>query len=342
MSMHRQSGPLLAALLLALAGHATANEPIEVSTRPLAEILIKTRNEAPASVIARNESQLSAEILASVTSIEAEVGESVEAGAILIRLDCRDAELALSQARAQVAAAEARIHLATQRQLRAHELVKSNHVSADDLLAAETELALAKAEALVQKAQVGIGERTTSKCTIRAPFDGVVRARQAQAGMLATVGTPLLTLVQSDLREVAASVEVGDADGLALAKDLQLLAAGQSWPLKLDRLSELVDPGTRSRQARLHFLQTQAPIGIEGRLSWEDPKPRIPAEWLLRREGRLGVFVVDDGRARFHVLEQAQEGRAALATLPADALLIESGRERVSDGDAVVLATSEG
>ena len=62
----------------------------------------------------------------------------------------------------------------------------------------------------------------------------------------------------------------------------------------------------------------------------------IPAEYLLRRNGRLGIFLFDDGKARFVPLDAALEGQPAVVDLPAETLLIDQGRESLNEGDAVV------
>ena len=55
-----------------------------------------------------------------------------------------------------------------------------------------------------------------------------------------------------------------------------------------------------------------------------------------RRNGRLGIFLFDDGKARFVPLDAALEGQPAVVDLPAETLLIDQGRESLNEGDAVV------
>ena len=77
---------------------------------------------------------------------------------------------------------------------------------------------------------------------------------------------------------------------------------------------------------------------VAGRLRWEAEAAFLPPELLVRRDGGLGVFLIYDGAARFHPLPEATEGQPARVDLPAEARLVLEGRQRLSDGDAVVPA----
>ena len=58
----------------------------------------------------------------------------------------------------------------------------------------------------------------------------------------------------------------------------------------------------------------------------------LPSNLISRRNGVLGVFVLDAGKARFEPLPGAQEGRPAQSMLPASSRVITLGRERLQDG----------
>jgi hypothetical protein len=56
---------------------------------------------------------------------------------------------------------------------------------------------------------------------------------------------------------------------------------------------------------------------------------------VLRRDGKLGVFVANGNKATFVPLPLAQEGRPAPADLAPDAAVITTGRYQLQDGQAV-------
>jgi hypothetical protein len=58
----------------------------------------------------------------------------------------------------------------------------------------------------------------------------------------------------------------------------------------------------------------------------------LPSNLISRRNGVLGVFVVDSDKASFEPLPGAQEGRPVLVNLPASTRVVTLGRERLQDG----------
>jgi len=63
----------------------------------------------------------------------------------------------------------------------------------------------------------------------------------------------------------------------------------------------------------------------------------LPANLISRRNGVLGVFLLDAGKARFAPLPSAQEGRPVRVELPAASRVITLGRDRLQDGVVVVV-----
>jgi len=353
---------------------------------PLAELAIYPERSAPAAVIGRDEARISAEVAATILALPVEVGQRVRKGAMIARLDPRDAELALERAAAALAQAEAH-HAQAQAQLeRARTLREKNFYSAEALTLRETGLAVAAADLRAARAQRDTARRHLDKHTLAAPFDAIVRARPGQTGELATPGMPLLTLVSADALELSARLQPRDADSLAVApaptnvppharntrslpptggasawggpaptnvppharntRSLPPTGGASAWggpaptfvtsdasyEMKLLRISPALDRDTRSREARLAFVDAPPPVGSEGRLRWRETQAHVPAELLVRRDERLGVFVAPAGIARFHVLEHAQEGRPAAIDLPGDTPVVVQGRHALRDG----------
>ncbi|MGB5079804.1 MAG: hypothetical protein WBO23_03560, partial [Burkholderiales bacterium] len=102
--------------------------------------------------------------------------------------------------------------------------------------------------------------------------------------------------------------------------------------LVLLRVSPAIAPQARTVEARLRFRGEPAAAGASGAVTWRDSRPHIPAELVVRREGRLGVFVDERGLARFHPLAEAQEGRPAPADLAPGTRIVVSGQLALLDG----------
>lgn len=327
--------PLL--LLLGGLGPAMVEAQLSVRVSPLDDVLVESQRRAPAEVLPLNDSVLAAEVNAVVFAVNADVGTAVRAGDVLVELDDSDFRLQVEAAEAGLAAAEAQRADAAVKLERALRLSREQYVSADELLTRETALALGEAEQLRAHSQLDIARRNLEKCRIPAPFDGVVQARQAQVGAYVTVGTPVLRVTQIDRIELAAEVPAAIADGLATTDAAWFESRGQRWPVELLRLSPVVDPGRRSRQARFAFVQEAPAPGRSGQLVWREARGQLPASLLSRRDGRLGIFVHENGRAVFRPVLGAEEGRPATIDFPGATEIIVQGRERLQDGDAVTL-----
>lgn len=333
--MNRFIAPFAALFAALLAVPASAQTPPAVSFRPLSEIVTHPQRDAPAQAVALNRTQLAAEIAARVASTHAEPGEHVKKGQVLVRLDARDAQLALERAQAQQQAAQARLAQADAQLRRTRALREQNFVSPEALHQRETEVEVVRADAAVAASAVDLARRNVDKCVLRAPYDAVVRTRDASAGSLAGVGTLLMTLDDAHKVEVSARVAPRDLESLRAARDLAFVSPAGRLTVRVLRVSPAIDDTSRTHEVRAAFAGERAPAGAEGRLLWSDPAPHVPGELLVRRGAALGVFVAREGVARFVPLEGAQEGRPARVNLPADARVATDGRNSLSDGQAL-------
>ncbi|MCG6117169.1 MAG: efflux RND transporter periplasmic adaptor subunit [Aquimonas sp.] len=308
---------------------------LAVELRPAADLALADRLQASAAVLAPNDAVLAAEISATVATVHVDAGRQVEAGTVLITLDTRDARLALAQAGAQLQAAQARRTLAEQRALRGRELRAGSHISADELLALETGLQAAQADLALAEAGRDIAARQLDKCRVRAPFAGVVLERMAQVGALAVPGTPLLRLVSDAAPEVEAQIAPESAAELEAGRELRFEAQGRVFPLQLIALSPVLERSTRTRLARFAFEGAAAPAGSTGTLTWIGPSLLLPAELMVKRNGRLGAFVDANGQARFVPAPEAQEGRPFRLAIDPATLVVSAGQQGLNEGDAL-------
>jgi RND family efflux transporter MFP subunit len=327
------------ALLSVLPLLAVATEPVTV--RPFSEVAILLDRQAAATAASLDEVVLAAEISARVIELRALPGQTVEAGQTLIELDPTEYRIGLDSAQARLNLAEASLQMARIRAERARRLVPDNFVSEDQLLEAETNLLRGEAERAAAQSEVQRAELLLSRTRITAPFAGAVTRRLVSPGTLAAPGTPMLELVATTGIEVSAMIPPDQVDGLKRADSVVFESDGQQWPVDLARVAPVIDPGSRGREVRLLFIDASAPSGSEGRLRWTDPRPALPGDFVLQRNGVLGVLLLgENGReVVFHPLPGADAGRPHQPTGLAPAtLLIDQGRRRVQPGEPVEVA----
>jgi RND family efflux transporter MFP subunit len=313
-------GAALAVLGLSSPGPHAA-EPTRVTTRPLSDVVIYPELSAPATVRSLNDSRLSAEIDGRIETIRPRVGDRVRAGEVLVQLDCREDRLKLARA-------AARMKLAKQQLSRAQTLRTDANVSEELLDQRETEFT--EAELAHQDAKLDV-----ERCTLRAPFDGVVLERLASEGELAAPGTPLLRLLETSRLEVSTQVPLGSIASLEQAEQVWFTSGTRRYPLRLRAMTGAVNTKTRSREVRYELAENGPLPGTAGRLHWRSGRAHVPADLTLRRDGRLGILIATDGRARFLPLPEALEGHPAPIDPPPGAELIIDGRFGLDDGDPI-------
>jgi RND family efflux transporter MFP subunit len=322
--------------VIALAAVAvSAADPVAVSVQSLGDLLIDRELRAPASVVSANRAVVTAEVSALIKEVAADVGAAVRKGDPLIRLDDDNARLALAHARASLAALDAQIDQAKQRLLKAEELLEKSFVSDDELTARRTDLAVVEANRNAQLVAIQQAELALSRTRINAPYDATVVERQAQVGSFAMPGSPLITIVQTDRREIDAEVDPQHAKSLSSVSELLFVSQGQSWPVALARLSDVIETSTRKLRGRFVFSADAAAVGASGELIWRESEGLVPVTLIVQRGAEFGVFIADDQRARFIAIPGAQEGRPAALDLPPDTMIVSRGHLLLQDGDAL-------
>ena len=306
-----------------------------VSVEKISSVLVDLERRAPADVRPLNSAQISAEVSAVVKTVHADVGQRVSAGELLLELDARDYELNLNQARANLASSQAQKASADAKLARAQDLVKDDYLSVDTLLDRQTDAAVWSAQIRANEVAVAIAQRSLDKCRVLAPFDGVLVERTAQIGSYVGNGSPLLQVTQIDQFELDAEIPSDVASSLLQSDEIRFVSRGQEWPLKLLRLSPVIESQRRSQRARLAFSGEAPAIGRSGEVVWHVDKGMLPSNLISRRNGQLGVFLHEQGRAVFTPLPGAQEGRPVTVKLPTDVEIITLGRNRLQDGDSV-------
>ena len=313
-----------------------AQTTVNVRAQDLNEVLVDFERRAPAEVRALNDSTIASEVSAVVLSLHADVGQAVKKGDLLLELNPVDYQLNLKQAEANLASSKARLIHANARLKSAQTLGVSQYISADELLERETDVMVFNAQIQGNEVAISIARRNLDKCSLVAPFDGVIGQRMAQLGNFVRNGDPLIAITQVDRFELDAEIPDGQADEVLGADAIRFESRGQNWPVELLRMSSVVSSQGRTRQARFAFASADAPsVGRSGELVWRVGEGMLPSNLISRRNGVLGVFVLDSGKASFVPLPGAQEGRPVSVDLPDTTRVVTLGRERLQDGIAL-------
>lgn len=328
-------------MMLAYCGLTFAEDAIPIEAKPLSSIATFPQLKAPATVISNNDSRISAEISARIIDLPVKVGDSVRKGEVIARLESNYYQQALNNEEAMLEALAAKIDQAKYELKRAQTLSQKQALSEQLLKQRETDLATLQADYKGQQARVEQAKDHLNKTVIHALFPGVITERPGQIGELATPGSPLLQLVDTSSLEVSAKIQARYASDVEHDSNLILLCDGIRYPLTLRVITPAIDSSSRTREARLLFKGKSAMSGSYGELLWRRTKASLPADLIVRRKDKLGVFVVQNKRAHFTVLPGAEEGRPATTNLAPDTMVVTLGRFRLQDGDPVTIQSTK-
>lgn len=327
------------------ASPAPQRERATVSVAPLSSLWLHPQRDAPAQVLARNESRLAAETSGTLLRWTVDVGAQVQRGQLLAQIDPRDAQLGVQRAQAALAASQTRLKLAQAQLQRSRDLVAQGFFSQEALAQRETEVALLLSEISANQAQLATARRQLAKTTLHAPFAGSVKERLAQHGEAVAPGSVLYVLTETGTQEVSATLSPADVAGLRSAPEIRLDTASGSHALRLLRVGATIAAPARTQTARFAFSQAAGapPAGSSGTLRWRESQPHIAPELMVRRGTNLGIFVQQGSgaatTARFVALPGAQEGRAtpvpASTGLAANTLVIMRGQAALQPGQAI-------
>ena len=327
----------LTGLLLVFPLVLGAQNAIPVKTARLKDVAIYLWKSAPATVVSLNNTSLSTQIKARIEEISVKVGEIVDAGSMVVRLDCTDYRIAEQQVEANIAALEARIRLAERRLARTRKLERQQTASEELLDQREADLDVLQAEhrgALSEREKAKIN---VSRCTIRSPYRAVITSRVGAVGEFADVGTKLLEIMDIEKLEISAQVPSRDIEPVEQAEEIYFEDTAKRYAVKLRTVTPAVNTQTRNREVRLLFSNGPALPGAAGKLIWRDKQPHISAKLLVRRGNHFGIFTNANGKARFHIIPEAQQGRTTPVGLPLDTVVVTEGHYRLENGQPVIL-----
>ena len=325
--------------VLVLSGEVQAKGIVQVGT--LAEIANYPVRSAPATALSVNDTEIAAQIGARIDKIHVRVGDQIAANTKLFSLECHTYTHRAQAERAKLAAVAARIGLAKRRLKRTQTLAEQQSVAEEILDERQSELEILSAEHNELKAQYALAKLDVARCNVDAPFKALVTQRIAAEGGYVSVGEPIVKVLDVENVEVSAQIQFGDKESIEQSAALWFEHAGQRYPVQVRAALESLNTATRSQEMRLRFTDAVALPGAGGQLFWRDNRPHVPGNLLISRGEQMGLFIIENGKAKFIVVPGAAPGRAAPVALSTDTHIIVEGFYALSDGDELTINNSQ-
>ena len=270
--------------------------------------------------VALQSGPVAARIGGPVLEMDVDVGDRVEAGALLAILDKERLELdrerfraIVTQQNANLAATQADL-TKRQNELKRLEAIRKSAAFSqaryDDAVqdvavqrgkVGETRAQLAQAEAQAKRA-----ERDVTDAEIRAPFPGVISATHTEVGAWLSVGDPVVTIINDTSLDIEADIPTGRLAGLKPGTKIGIrLDEGINATAVLRAIIPNENPRTRTRPVRFtpdlsgvgksladnQSVTVLIPVG-EARTA-----VTVSKDAIIERNGQMSVFVVRDGAA---------------------------------------------
>jgi RND family efflux transporter MFP subunit len=325
----------LGVILIAVPAMAQQSPPpARVSTAEVTRQLLSPEIQVPGTVISKNDSRISSEILGRIVWV-AEVGAAVKEGDVVARIDDTNFATALTQAEANVKSLEADLLYRIQDVKRIEELAATRNTPVSRLEQAISQRDMVKQNVIQAKAALKRAQRDLARTEVRAPFPGRVVARLSQMGEFASPGALLVRLVDTQHLEVRAQAPISSAPHLKEGMEVKIADENRQIRASLRAVIPVGDEVSRMMEIRLELDPDIWVIGSAVRVSLPSAASRqviaVPRDALILRANMTYVY-------RINAENKAE--RIIVSTGIASGTLIEISGP-VSVGDRVVVRGGE-
>ncbi|MER9330484.1 efflux RND transporter periplasmic adaptor subunit [Mesorhizobium sp. M0488] len=319
-----------AALLLAGCQKQEAADkklPVMVRTETVAMADYAPRTSLTGVIAARTLNNLSFRVGGRVAERLVDVGQHVDQGTVLARIDPQEQESDLRSAQADLNAAQAQLTQAAAAFERQKTLLAQGFTTRRDYDLADQALKVAQGSVDAARSALANAQQNLSFTELKAGAGGVITARQVETGQVVQAAQTVFIVAEDGDRDAVFNVQetlvartpASPAVTITLLSDPQVRTTG-----KVREISPAVDPASGSVRVKVGIPDTPTgmPLGaaVIGSVSAKPAKAiLLPWEALTSSAGKPAVWVVDPSTK-------------AVTTVPVDVLAFNSGTVVIAKG----------
>lgn len=350
-------------------GPKRGKRSIAVHTMPIQRGDIEDIGSFTGSLEANMHVEVMAKITGRILELSVSLGDKVDKGQIIARIEddeprqsVKQAEAALAVARADLEQRLSALRLAKLRHDRTQELFTKAIASTDERDVAVAELDAAKArkglaEAVIVQRQADVDQAKVylSYTRIAAPITGFVGRKSLDEGDMASANRPVLSIV--DLSSVRTVVSLVEKDYAKMHAGLRAEVRVDAYPDEafegcVSKVSPALDPDTRTAAVEIEVANPKLRLksGMFTRVDVRYGTRRnvllAPEEALVEKSTGIGLFVAEEAwsTARF-VRVKTGIVRGGLVEVsgelkPGD-LVVTLGQHLLADGDTIILGQAK-
>jgi RND family efflux transporter MFP subunit len=304
---------------------------------------------APGTVVSRHDARVAAETSGRLTWV-AEVGDRVEAGGVIARVDDQLLKLQLADAEAIIRRLEASIAFQEKQVARQREL-GSRNIAAQNLVdEAEAQLAMARQELVQARIARDQTRLLLERSQVRAPFAGRIVERLREAGEYLQLGGEVARLVDIDNVEVRAQAPMTVAHYLDEGMEVDIRDRDRHAVSAIRTVVPVGDERSRMIEVRVSLPDPDWVIGSAVRVSLPRSEPvpvvAVPRDALVLRQEAVYVFRVadDDTVEQVGVEPGIGEGEFVQVDggIVAGDRVVVRGGERLRTGQSITVVSGRG
>lgn len=326
-------------------------EPPIVKTLVIGQNNTEKNNIYPGEIRGRYESNLSFQVTGKINARYVNIGDTVQAGQILMSIDPKDILQAVENSNAQYSAADANQKLAAENARRYQSLYESGAVSKAVLDQYNTQLEAANASLRQAQAQVNTSQNQLDYTDLRSDADGVVANISGEVGQIAAAGNPLVTVIRSGEREVQIFIPENQLADVAVGQKATITF----WALNniqvngtVREISPIADPATKTYKARVSItdMPADAKLGMTAKVylaNGNENEITIPLTSIYQTGNVPQVWVVENNQVHLREITiRNYSGNNAIVDTglkPGDTIIV-SGINKLTENQTVRLAES--
>lgn len=350
---------MMTALAVVLSGCSEEKVETKEIVRPVKVVEVAGAGEArkldySGSVRARTEMNLGFRVAGKITERHVNIGDRVEPGDLLARIDPTDYQLAVKSAQANLVAAEKQVETARLAKARAEQLFAKNVTSKSQL----EEATLAYDQAVsTRDAAIASLDQTNNQVRytdLKSDQTGIVTAVNADIGQVIGSGSPVVTVAVDGEKE--AEIAVPEMD-IAKFKPGQSVTArfwsdeGLELEGKVREVAGSADRLSRTFAVRVSLPQDQRVLlGMTATIETAGKSERsvvsVPLSALSEKDGRKIVWLVERDTQTVHareivVTDFSDDGVNVAKGLQSGDIVVAAGTQFMSENLKVKLPATE-
>lgn len=239
-------------------------EVIQQDLSPVSSGKLENKTSFTGTIRATQQSSIQAQVSATATQVNAEVGQQVHKNQILVRLDNQDNAARLAQAQANLASAQAQAQLSHNLMQRKKRLLDQGFISRVEYEQSQVDYTAQLETVNAQKASLNIAQKANQDGIIRSPLDGIMTKREVDPGQTVAAGQTLFEIVNPERLEIQAKLPLEQQSALRIGQKIQYTIQGNPTPLNavLTRISPVADQVSRQIEFFAQPLETINSLSI--------------------------------------------------------------------------------